>query len=621
MNESSKNWATQLTNPPAVSCICPTYGRVELLEESIHSFLLQDYPGPKELIILNDYAQQALIIDHPEVQVINETSPFHSVGDKYNAAVAHAAHDLIFVWHDDDIYLPHRLSYSVCHFDWETPFFKPTQAWFWNDGQLSGPEQNVFHGGCCWPRTVHHHLDGYASINLGYDISFEERWSKRWGATPPLYSIQADEIFYIYRWAGTGSYHLSSHHEQGNELNQVTAYVEEQAQRGQIRQGEIRLTPHWQTDYCELVQAYLKGDWAKRADEERQQKEECPDAPPVSSLPDADQPGEQLSYDAPHYQSPPYYVITPPPLRQEQKTALFQSSHPLKISVILPAVNESHLLQRTVEQFEATLPEESEIIVVDNGSADGCADFLVGTQCPNIHLIRTPDALGVSGARNRGLAQAKGEVVVFCDAHMDLPERWWQPMVAALNQPNVGMVGPGIGIMGEPESPISYGQRIAESSLRQEWLDKQQDRPYPVPVLGGGFMAMRHETLKCAGAFDIGMPQWGAEDLEISVRYWLLGYQVWVVPSVTVLHNFRETSPYTVQMSSVTHNVLRVALLYFSQPRLTRILDALKERAEFAEALAFAVESGVWQQRAKFQERTVRDDAWFLNRFQDTCKV
>ncbi|MCL4258972.1 MAG: glycosyltransferase family 2 protein, partial [Anaerolineales bacterium] len=60
-----KSWAAQLTAPPPVSCICPTYGRVELLEEAIESFLRQDYPGQKELIVLNDYAGQTLHFDHP----------------------------------------------------------------------------------------------------------------------------------------------------------------------------------------------------------------------------------------------------------------------------------------------------------------------------------------------------------------------------------------------------------------------------------------------------------------------------------------------------------------------------------------------------------------------------
>ena len=57
------------TNPP-VSCFCLTYGRPRLLEEAIHSFLQQDYAGPKEMIVLNDYADQVelnVIDDGPGV--------------------------------------------------------------------------------------------------------------------------------------------------------------------------------------------------------------------------------------------------------------------------------------------------------------------------------------------------------------------------------------------------------------------------------------------------------------------------------------------------------------------------------------------------------------------------
>ncbi|MEZ4657924.1 MAG: glycosyltransferase family A protein [Caldilineaceae bacterium] len=100
-----------------MSCICPTYGRVGLLEEALESFLRQDYPGRKELIVLNDEDQQTLLFDHPEVRIINLPARCHSLGEKFKAAVALASHDLIFVWRDDDIYLPHRLSYSVAQLD------------------------------------------------------------------------------------------------------------------------------------------------------------------------------------------------------------------------------------------------------------------------------------------------------------------------------------------------------------------------------------------------------------------------------------------------------------------------------------------------------------------------
>jgi GT2 family glycosyltransferase len=134
-------------------------------------------------------------------------------------------------------------------------------------------------------------------------------------------------------------------------------------------------------------------------------------------------------------------------------------------------------------------------------------------------------------------------------------------------------------------------------------------------------MAMRHATLKQAGAFDAGMPQWGSEDLELCVRYWLLGYEVWVVPEVTVLHYFRKANPYKVEWQKVTHNLLRVALLHFNEARLARVVAALKSDTNFAPALAHAVDSDVWQRRAQFAACRVRDDDWYFAQFQDSCPV
>jgi glycosyltransferase involved in cell wall biosynthesis len=587
-------WAARLTNPPPVSCICPTYGRIELLEEAIYSFLQQDYPGQKELIVLNDYERQTFAFDHPEVRIVNLPKRFNSVGEKYKAAAALASHDLVFVWHDDDIYLPHRLSYAVAHLNESTAFFKADRAWFWNDGKVSGPERNVFHGGSCWRRDLLSQAHGYPPIGNRYDVEFEQRCQAAAPGALRVDSIKPGDIYYIYRWRGTGSYHLSALGADGQEHQKVAAYVEQQAARGQIPQGQIRLQPHWKAEYGVLVQNCLATLPAKK-DDAWTQVEEIPFPPP-------------------------FHVIPPPPPVQ-QADQLFRGDYPARISVILPAANESVMLKRTVEQFAATLPENSEVIVVDNGSTDGSADFLAEGAYESVHLIRTPDLLGVAGARNRGLAEARGEIVVFADAHLDLPVHWWQPIVCTLSRPEVGVVGPGIGVMGRPELPVACGQRIAESKLRVQWLPWKGVEPYPVPTLGGGFMAMRHDTLKQAGAFDAGMPQWGSEDLELCVRYWLLGYEVWVTPTVTVLHYFRKSNPYKVGWGAVTHNLLRVALLHFSEARIARVIDALKSKDNFAQAIAYTVESDVWQKRAEFVARRVRDDDWYFQRFADSCQV
>jgi len=319
---------------------------------------------------------------------------------------------------------------------------------------------------------------------------------------------------------------------------------------------------------------------------------------------------------------PPFHVIPPPrALPAERMEKLFRGNYPARISVILPATNESVLLRRTVEQFEATLPAGSEILVIDNGSTDGCADFLVEEPRETVELIRTSEPLGVAAARNLGLARARGEIVVFSDAHMDLPEAWWQPIAETLNRPEVGVVGPGIGAMGNPDYRPRCGQRIAEPTLRLEWLPQRADEPYPVPALGGGFMAMRHDTLKRAGAFDEGMPQWGSEDMELCVRYWLLGYEAWVVPEVTVRHYFRKQRPYGAEIRLLVHNLLRVALLHFNAARMGRVLSALRNHARFGAALAMAFESDVWQKRADLAARRVRDDDWLFEKFSDSCHV
>jgi glycosyltransferase involved in cell wall biosynthesis len=252
---------------PAVSCICLTYGRPELLEEAIHSFLVQDYAGPKELIVLNDYAGQSLTFDHADVQVINVNKRFRTVGEKMNAAVALASHDLLFVWDDDDVYLPHRLSFSVSKFDRQKGFFKPDKAWYWENGKLSGPAKNIFHSGSCWSRDLFDAVAGYAAEGTGYDLIFEHRLEEQFPGSVAAYDIRPEEVYYLYRWSGTGSYHMSAFGDYAPGENvghdQVEAFVEQRVNRGEIRQGTIPLRPHWKSDYQRLVNEAIQS-MAKR---------------------------------------------------------------------------------------------------------------------------------------------------------------------------------------------------------------------------------------------------------------------------------------------------------------------------------------------------------------------
>ena len=140
------------------------------------------------------------------------------------------------------------------------------------------------------------------------------------------------------------------------------------------------------------------------------------------------------------------------------------------------------------------------------------------------------------------------------------PEGWSDPLLELLARPEVGAVAPAISMM-QPAAAAStgYGQKWCDASLAVGWLGQQSSAPYPVPLLCGCFLALRRDVFTEIGGFDSGMVLWGAEDSELSIRLWTLGYECWVAPEVDVQHAFRARFPYEVKWEPVLHNRLRLA--------------------------------------------------------------
>jgi GT2 family glycosyltransferase len=288
----------------------------------------------------------------------------------------------------------------------------------------------------------------------------------------------------------------------------------------------------------------------------------------------------------------------------------------ISVSVIVVSHNEGDYLGRTVESLLRSLPADGEIIVVDDGSTDGSSDGLRDGY-DGVSVLRPARRLGAAAARNFGARQASGNVVLFSDAHVEVPRVWARPLLKTLERPGVGAVGAALTSMRYPQAK-GYGLRFTDAGLNVEWLDLKSAKSYPVPLLGGFFLAFRRELFERIGGFDCGMGIWGMEDLEISIRLWTLGHKCLLVPGVDVAHLDRETGAYPAYQcdwETGVHNILRLAFVHFCARRLRRVVRYYSDDEVFPAALARLSASDAWRRRAQIRSLRRFDDTWYFRRF------
>ena len=90
-----------------------------------------------------------------------------------------------------------------------------------------------------------------------------------------------------------------------------------------------------------------------------------------------------------------------------------RSKKPL-VSVIIPTFNRAWILKEAIDSVLAQDFKDFELIVVDDGSSDDTEQILDAYK-RDLVVIRQPNR-GVSGARNRGIAAAGGQLIAFLDS-------------------------------------------------------------------------------------------------------------------------------------------------------------------------------------------------------------
>jgi glycosyltransferase involved in cell wall biosynthesis len=170
------------------------------------------------------------------------------------------------------------------------------------------------------------------------------------------------------------------------------------------------------------------------------------------------------------------------------------------ISVIVTTYERRALLARTLASVYAQTMADCEVIVVDDGSTDGTAEFL-GSQ--PVSMITLAHCGNPATTRNAGLAHARGELIAFLDS-----DDMWEP--TALEE----LAG---ALADRPEAGFAYCDYSPGLELRREApiVSDIFDQLLESDFLVTGGVLMRHSVALAVGPYDPACSP--AEDWD----YWL----------------------------------------------------------------------------------------------------
>ena len=220
-----------------------------------------------------------------------------------------------------------------------------------------------------------------------------------------------------------------------------------------------------------------------------------------------------------------------------------------KLAVIILNWNGLELLKKFLpDAVSFTSGEEVDLIVADNGSEDGSADW-ISTNYPEIRLLRFTKNYGFAEGYNRAIEETRYPYTILLNSDVEVTQGWWQPLLDFIeNNPDVGAVQPKIRSYKNKEYfeyagaaggyLDKYGYPYCRGRLfdRMEKDEGQYDGP-PVDICwaSGAALTVRTELYIKLGGLD---PLFFAhmEEIDLCCRILNSGYRVCAISDSLVFH-------------------------------------------------------------------------------------
>ncbi|MCC0766864.1 glycosyltransferase [Micrococcus luteus] len=190
------------------------------------------------------------------------------------------------------------------------------------------------------------------------------------------------------------------------------------------------------------------------------------------------------------------------------------------VSVIIPCYNAEAWIGRQIPAVLAQLGPEDELVLVDNLSTDATPALLAEAAAadPRARVVTAADRQGVNHARNVGLAEAQGDILLICDADDRIHAGWVEAFRSAFSDS---------GVAGGAAIPVDgNGRRVGEDLGLHHVFGGP---PYPL----GANMAMTRDVFDAVGGFDESF-RGGHDEADFAWRAADAGFPTLFVPEARI---------------------------------------------------------------------------------------
>jgi GT2 family glycosyltransferase len=284
------------------------------------------------------------------------------------------------------------------------------------------------------------------------------------------------------------------------------------------------------------------------------------------------------------------------------------SIHGELVSIIIVGYNSREWLENCLASIDAQTYTPIEVILVDNGSQDGSADWLAEHR-PEIQLIRLAATQPLAQAINTGIKSAQGDYYLLLNPDVQLTSRVVAQMVQVLQEkPQCGAVAAKLRLLWTPAflnglgnlvGPLSWGTDLGLGNLDLGQFDDWQE--LPSACFAATLIPAR--AMQAVGLLDEQFPLY-YEDSEWCYRARLFGYTILACPQAVVLHAISARKPGEAEQSLSPAKLRRVVfgrlnfitkingalafwrflISYFLEDLARMLLFLLKRRGSMAKA-------------------------------------